>query len=1518
MFPLAGLLAVLCLSPCLAQVPETKPPQAEVLVLDPTLRRKIETAKDYIADGSWLQGVRLLQAVLTAEQDSFVPVGGKPDKPPTGWVGARAEAERLLATLPRAGRELYQVTYDGDAKRLAEGGLVPVRDAARLYRFTPSGAAAVARLGAHLFDREGPDLATGCFRRLVPGGGLDALTPELLLQAALSFHGTGDTAGEEAAWDALGRRLGDEPFRLRTRTLKIAELRRETAELPVLSGTEDYWPCFRGDRRRSGVGQSVTFLLEPMRNIPTAAADAYQLLLRAARTASPGALPASVPLAIGGRIIYRSTAGIHAIDGDSGRELWRSPMPLSLEALLREPGKKVQLQHWLTLYKEAGSLLYESSTLGCLSTDGQRVYAVDDLPLPPHPDLIAARVAGATRSFGPLQSPAEHNRLRAINLATGAVVWEAGTPPVPPAPPKAPTKPMPAVRPPASPLAGAYFLGPPLPLAGELFTIIDKDQDLVLACFGAARGELRWTQPLVVSRSLLEEAPRRACALHLAFADGTLVCPTGRGAVIGIDPISRRLLWAHVYRNMSQADEGGAPAHYSLPTWPAAPRACAPLVAEGRVVLTSPEHDCVECVRLRDGSPMWKHPLVEGDSYVAGVFSGRVLIVGRSACRALRLADGQIEWQRPTPTPAGQGAADDGLYYLPLQDGGVLVLNVAEPVRSHKLERARGTRPIQGNLVFHRGILWAQGLSQLTAYPSQEHHLTHLEEQISRRPNDPRLRGERGRLLLDRGDTAGAVTDLHVAVAGDLPSAEASLCRRALFTGLTRLLHQDFAAAEKYLDEYRSLCRLLPAPQEQEQRQRLLQLDALIASGRLRQGRLGDDLDTCRKLLASALAGDLLVSPGDPSLEVRPDAWAREHLADAQRNGPAELRRALLAKRDSEWRAVEKQADSPQFRSSFERFLALFGHVTGSDGPGSLLQLRWHQAQGLVRDPLEANSLPADLLLASLIETKNGVPPAMVAEALRLRGELLTRHGRLEGAAACYRRLGRDFGSERLTDGRTGAEVATEAVQDKRLMASLEAPESPRWQGRVLHAVDRPGSPPVDPLILFCEPRQSVPPAPPGALGPPGLPSPCNGLQFLLDGRTMELVAVERSTGRERFRIALPPDRLPQYLRGSELPLGGVDHLLLVPVGPVLVAVDLLDRRVRWARNVLDGALRRAQVSQLLPDGRLSVQLQDNAPRNVGLVGPVLRDAVFVVTGAGLVCLDPASGDVRWRRAAVPSNFEAFGDEEVLYVAEYGSAEGVSAVRAYRASDGATVAIPPATAVYAQRLQVLGGKVLARSQLPGGELRMHLCDVRSGKDLWVKDFPAGSKSLDATRTPWCAVASPDNIVTLVALDSGAVAARLRVEASHRDKASGTVLADSEQVYIAWAVEEPANETLQVEAQCRPGILTVRVNGMLCAFDRRTGGLRWTSATPLQNILLDQFEELPIVLCAVRVTQRTALPGGTAVYKRVRSIDKRTGKIICNREVVADINPFHALRADPRAGTIDLVGPGLVLRHQPQE
>jgi outer membrane protein assembly factor BamB len=1576
------------------------------LPTDPLLRRKLEAARDYIKAKSWAEAVRLLQGMLDLREDGFIQEVGK-GKDAGKWIGARAEAERLLAGLPPAGREFYQLTYEGAARALlararAGADRTALHEAARRFRFTRAGAEALALLGSCCLDRGQADLAAACFQRLLEGAERDSVPPAVLFQAALAFRAAGNRTREEPAWAELTRQLRGEGLRLGKRTLSAGELRLAAGRLAPALGPAEDWPLYRGNARRAAAGPAVPFLLEPTLSVATAQGEAREWLQRAVRAASaarrPGAddgppvlaelrwqvqgatpagsLPGAVPLAVGGRIVYRGADGIHALDADSGREIWRAASPLSLDALLREPGKKVQIQHWLGLYGpargmpnpnqedhlELRGLLYENSTLGTLASDGHNVYAVEDVPLPPPPELILMQMSGQPRSLGPLRNDVQQNRLRAIDLETGKLRWEVGGsrgtggsggaggrsgPPAPrrPGPPPgaidnnrpgSSTAAGPRREPPADPLADAFFLGPPLPLDGDLFALIEKQEDVSLVCLDPERGAVRWTQSLVAAGDkMMLNVLRRTQAAHLAYGDGVLVCPTNSGAVVGVDPLTRSLLWAHVYRE-KPAPSDAEPGFNAL-ALAAAWKGCAPIVHDGRVVFAAPDSDAVRCLRLRDGALLWKAlKQTENDLFVAGVLADRVLVVGRSACRALSLANGQVVWRRAIGQPAGQGAVAGSKYYLPLADGAVLALDLEDPHGTVRIEpRSEAVREGLGNLVFHRGVLWSQNAVQLTAYLPLNPRLARVEQRLAAAPKDGAALAERGRLRLEKGDVAGAVADLRAALEHLRPE-EAADTRARLFGTLGQLLQRDFTAGEKYLDDYRRLCALVPSgdrpPDAEEQRQRRKHLSMLVARGRESQGRVADALRAYADLLDGARPDDLLVVPEDPALRVRPEVWTRGRVA-ALAGTPAGNR--LHEEIERRWRDLvgvppsggwgHERPPEGGTPTGLARFLALFGSI--ADGPGAVAaregRLRW--ALELAQSPYRAHAIDAELLLHALEQEKAAAPQA--ARALEARARLLVRQGLLGEAADCYRRLDSEFPRVEIAPGKTGADVHAEAALDKRLLTSVDLgrpPQAVRWPAGRMNVVELPGKGLSD-MLLPLVPRIEILPASPGTLGNPSPPPLVRGLRFFLDGRSLQLLAVDRDTGAPRFAIPLPLTNRPAYPGVIELPCEAVDHLLVVAVGPTLLGIDLLERRVRWSRNMLDEASARAGIMGVVGDGTVAVATADGQSlRRMGWVGPAGLTGILVHNRTGLTCLDTASGAVRWMRSDVPAQVTVFGDGERLYLAEHNGGEGVRSVRAVRTTDGATVAIPDATAAYAHRLRVLGRRLLVSEEGPNREVRLRLYDLPSGKNVWSKEFPAGSVVLSAPLNEWVGVAAADGTVTVLDPATLREGPRLALERQHLENATaGVLLADARRIYVA--LQGPTDSTLKIAAGPDPcfrgGMASPRVNGMLYAFDRASGELRWYTPTPAQCILLERFDELPLILCAATLTRQQG-PNEMTIFLALRSIDKQTGKVICNKERVCNpetplpINlSFHTLQLDARAGTVDLIGPTLVLRHQ---
>jgi len=141
-----------------------------------------------------------------------------------------------------------------------------------------------------------------------------------------------------------------------------------------------------------------------------------------------------------------------------------------------------------------------------------------------------------------------HNRLYAYSLAqnSGKLTWSLGTEE-------------------KDPLLDHYFLGPPLPLAGKLYLLADKQQEIRLICLDPSAlakdnrniaGAIVSIQTLGMTQEKMQNDPlRRTWAAHLAYGEGILVCPTNAGAVFGVNLLENSLVWAYPYRDKNDVRE---------------------------------------------------------------------------------------------------------------------------------------------------------------------------------------------------------------------------------------------------------------------------------------------------------------------------------------------------------------------------------------------------------------------------------------------------------------------------------------------------------------------------------------------------------------------------------------------------------------------------------------------------------------------------------------------------------------------------------------------------------------------------------------------------------------------------------------------------------------------------------------------------------------------------------------------------------------------------------------------------
>jgi tetratricopeptide (TPR) repeat protein len=957
----------------------------------------IARAEQLIQLKAWTDAIRILQIVLDSKTDAFVLVSGtKLDgKAVTRYASAKAEANRLLGTLPAKGRDEYQKLYGAAAtERLKQAKLLNdakiLADVTTRYLHTTAGIEATNLLATRCLDRDEPLLASLYFDRLLAHTPPQELTGLTLYKAALASYRAGFKEKGDAAWKQLAEKVKKEGgLTIEKKFVPLKQLREELdkempeepsaaepapalvqalvkqlddSRLPVRQEAESKlrrigsrvvpqlreelnkrpplevrrrleniidellrkglvdWPMFRGSPARSEQPTGSAPFLEASWSVSTLPTksdvkhwteDNLNHAIRSLQDQrGQPILPSFFPITVRDKVIYRTYDGVYCVNlKREGKLEWYSYTDGGVHNLLSDPNKKGYLEGWNQVYRQNGpqGVLYENSMVGALTSDGTRVFVIDDLAISPHPYQLRNQGWGPQPNFGSLTDMVSRNSLKAYNLEIGKLIWELG-----------------GKFDKESVLAGSFFLGPPLPLGGKLYVLTEKNAELRLACIEPKdtvempqRPEIVWTQSLAHTKERMpSDLNRRIHSAHLSYANGILVCPTNAGAVMGVDLLTRNLLWAYTYSEApkeafpginqfgGRAFLNGMPVNAMLhPEW----RVSAPAIADGKVVFTALDAPSLHCLNLRDGSLLWKTKRETDDLYFAGIFHGKALIVGKSYVKAFDLATGKEAWPKISNigTPSGQGTAADNVYYLPLKIGPdkepeVCAIDVGNgKVIAHVKSRKK---EVPGNLIFHRGEVLSQTLTTISCYPQLQAKLNFIDERIKANAKDPEALVERSELRQDKGDLTGAVADLQTALKNNPPADLVPKARAKLFEALTELFHRDFAAAEMYLDDYKAMCK---SDNAAEQQRREFNFLMMLAKGREKQGKLVEALVAYLAFAAVTGNADLVPDIDEPNTKVAPLGWARGRIALLMEKATPEQRKQLEAKIAEEWKKLQ-------------------------------------------------------------------------------------------------------------------------------------------------------------------------------------------------------------------------------------------------------------------------------------------------------------------------------------------------------------------------------------------------------------------------------------------------------------------------------------------------------------------------------------------------------------------------------------------------------------------------------------
>ena len=1493
-----------------------------------TLLKKAQTQ---FKAGQSRQALQTLQQLLEMPEDSLWEVS------PGKLISVRSAAHRLLAQLPAADLEQYRTEYGALAKRelaaaIASGSPAALAQVATRYFQTEAGFQAANLLASRYMDRGEFGLAAFWLRELLESNAPLTKEPVWRMKAEYVANKTespglkklltkqapvpgekvvvGGQSVERAAWLA---------------TLAM----RDVVQTPTL----DDWPQFFGSARRVGQAAAGEPLLLPRWSLPmtlsVAIRERIQQLITDLRDADQNPIFTFNPLLVDGKIIFRSLRGVKVVAADTGKLLWETSDDPAVEDVLaissaREGGEnqleQLNLQmaqvQMAILEQDMAEvpvsdnplthLLYRNANHGLLSSDGKRLFVIEDLSVMTNlqPGQYWGEDLPETDTLG---RPLGMNRLTAYDLQTGRSVWEVGGA---------------SLNDPFElPLAGTFFFGAPVVDGHDLFVVAERDGQIRLHALDAATGKPRWSQLIAHSQAKISmDVGRQWMSAPVAVGDGVIVCPTTVGWIVAIDRSTHGILWAYRYQDLNSQseaepqDEAVQPAELNE-RWAAAP----PVIVGDRVIFTPPEESRIICLSLTDGQQVWSEDR-DSDLFLAGVFGDQAVIVGEDSIRSINInhttrpndtlsrsqkqaltqelesLDKLLDQPQRTKSstnqsqqvsknvrnlvlkfpskdarPAGRGVAVQDRYYLPLTTGELLAINLKTlQLEGTSFLPASANPEISqfGNLAMYRGMLASLSPHGLVVFEPKLSIEAELQQQLTADPQSAPAAIRKAELELIHRHYPQAREVLQKVRAAELTGDLRQRYRAAVVTTLSALVREDLTARDA---EFEELARLADQPVE------------LQALEMLRAERLISRKDWMAAFQVYAkfahFHGDELVVPQEGSLwKVKGERWASGKMEELRKLAPPDAQSQL----DLLIQTLAGAAVS-QDRERQQHFLDLFG---------------FHPAAANVRKKLiDALATAGEWQAAENLLSELQADPQHHVWAIERLGQLWQQAGLSADAAHYYQVLERDHAAVNWDESHTVGQHVQELRAAAKLPEGVTKPVCD-WHNRELQIV-RAGSN-FDATGMHKDINQQ------GA----GLPFfRQHRLQFVAHEARMEVI-----DARSEKKVWSMPIRSPSEAMAGLAQVTVTGHQVLLFQGGSITALSPTERRVLWS-HVMDEHSAAQDIEDSYESARTPAPLRALAGFSSTLNGgETLGEdwATFATDGATrlgnqhvvcylsrrqLVVLNARTGRVAWTRSSLPVGTQLLGGSQVIYA--WNPAQ--DAVTAYSTVDGRELAIPELATLCRKSIGRVGddfirvAKVAASEPSKPAGLRLERFDPLSQTVRWSLELPRKTLAsfLSGNRL---GLADAQGQLQLCDLDTGTL--------RECGKVPTTALRSTSQIYMVPTYDQLLVVTHRDDKfpndRGTDTFASLRVSGTVYSFDLATGQERWKQSVSGLHLILDQLDHSPIVMCMARTFEQT-----NSSYKWIlMAIDRQHGQIVHQSENLVQAT-FHQLTINMQDEMVEL-------------
>lgn len=1477
------------------------------LTADRATLQSMNQAKELLEKGRYSEAVRNLGAILESQEDYFF----QPSRDRAVHRSLKAEAQRMIGEMPKEGRDVYEASFGDRARAMlsaavADGNVTEkdgIADVARRFFHTKAGYEATFLLGLNHLDHARPLAAALTLGRLKDVTYLDRqFEPILSLALAASWL---QASAPDKAKEVLVEFKNQNPTRqlviggnkvpLFTNDAEALDwLVARIGPAPVLAPAEtDRWIMFRGDPQRNAASVGSAPLLNLRWEVPTAAdpavEDALQVYYRMKTDNDQPVIPSSHPLVVDDLVLMRTYRNLLALDFATGKRLWDVPVEeaaentnaagdinLPLAVPQNSGGNPASVESALAVGRVSGDSLF-----GTMSSDGRLVYSIEDA----NTNTVSARaiVLGA-RQTGGGGYPAVFNYLTARDIrAEGKLRWAIG----------GPNDQF------ALPLPETFFLGPPLPLLGQLYVIGETKGEIRLFVLDPdpekKRDRVLWSQQLaVVERSIQEDPLRRTTGISPSYADGVLVCPTSTGALVAVDLATRSLLWGYRYgrevrdnyqpfvnnpfNNNPYGDDSSRWIESSL------------TIAGGRVLVASVDSDDLHCLDLATGELQWKTPRGD-DLYVACVHQGDVVVIGGKQAHAYRLADGKPAWEgRKVDLPdgaltSGRGFLSEDKYYLPLSTADVAEIDLAAGKIDRMSHSQKGNVP--GNLVCYKGRVLSQNYRGLEVFYQLDAALAEVASRLAANPRDAEAFCLRGEILLDSGKRGDAIDCYRKAFEIAAEPRTKLLLRDSLLDGL----RTEFAAYRPRSGEIESLLENSP--------EKAVYLRLMIA-GLEKRGEVKDAFGKCQSLI------DL--DPERMPLEqlsklqaVRRDRWVQARLAALRSAAKPDV----VAEMDAAVAARLNTAESDGSIDAMKTFLAYFG-----DQPVA------SQARAALIEKLKKSDRALDAEM-SLWQTQPPLTVGIGGPALAEVGEFFRNAQQTEAAAASYRWLASRFADAVCRDGKTGRQLVEAIPPDDPLHKAIER-RDPWPTGNVEVGIEASRTAPD------FNSYGRVPLEFRGNRGPF-----FDGLNLVYDQNQNRMkIVCSDPTGNELWQFPLNEDAQLQN-QGFAFGRSGMQvqawgHVLFVPLGNRLAAIDTLEAdrahppKLLWAEDAgaaqSDVPVRQARVWM---NGAFNMAIQRGTRVNQASDTTLVTNRyVAVQRSRTLRVLSPSDGQTFWQREGIPLGSTLFGDDELLFVLPADKVEAL----VFRAADGEPLGSRKVerreiverrqdgtkytwyAPLETECLATLGRNLLYWRQV-GDRRTLDLVDVWQQKSLWpVRNFSTKAQC-ELVNRETLGIFEPNGKFALTSVSDGRTIFESQLQPENN--LTDLILIPYEQSYLVLASSPSRIPVTSIQSNPVTGGGDKQIQrGRLYAIDQH-GKLLWPEPVKIinQHLVVGQPQNFPALVFASQIYEAQPNRPGK-IRMAVQCIDKRTGRTIFDKQDLPQPGYFK-VSADPEKKTMQI-------------